>query len=121
MKTAQPSLPEDNSRSKPLAPKTDGREKPLLDDTSAGTTAASSINLDAASVGEARGDWEEHAKSAHVYDIEYISQKLNVDVRNGLTKEDAAYRLERDGASTYLLPRCRVAVMWYRDLGQLRS
>lgn len=108
MKTVDSHLAEDNSRSKPQAT-TDGREKALLDE-SAGTTATSSLKQSRPSTSEGAGavigvefgsTWDEESKFAHTLHVGYLEQKLNVDVRNGLTREDAAYRLERDGASEF--------------------
>jgi hypothetical protein len=126
MKTVQPVSVEDNSRSKPHE-QIDGRkgtDKPLFD--SAGTTAANSVSLSRQSTsdvvrsehvtrdktsGSASTDWEDEARSAHALDIGYIEQKLNVDVRYGLSNEDAAYRLTRDGPN-------QVSVLMVNDVGQ---
>jgi hypothetical protein len=106
MKTVHSLSEEENSLSKPQAsPKSDGREKPLLIE-SPGTTAASSVDLSAldtvartSSTQGTQDAWDTTAEFAHVLDIEYISQKLNVNVRYGLSKEDAAHRLAQTGPS----------------------
>lgn len=112
MTTVHSQPAEDNSRSKPQAT-TDGKQKAVFD--SAGTTAASSLKQSRPSTSEGGGtgvvgvenalSWDEESKFAHILDVAYLEQKLNVIVRNGLSKEDAAYRLERDGASQYPLDR----------------
>ncbi|RDW58038.1 potassium efflux P-type ATPase [Coleophoma cylindrospora] len=69
----------------------DGKEQIYAHGTTATNSVVSSFPA------EPGDEWGDVAQVAHVLDVDYISQKLNVDVQYGLRTEDAIYRLGRDG------------------------
>jgi hypothetical protein len=78
MKTVDSTPSEANSGSNtPPRPQTDGKEKPSSTGTADTKSSNSSCTVSSAA------SWDEQAKFAHVLEIEYISQKLNVDTRYG--------------------------------------